>query len=614
MNGIAEAEIERDPSWLSQNRSKAALLLQGVVDRSDVYKAVEQSLEALISQNMNQIEAIVRDIRRTDVGEEVARQEEIRGRKSDDKYAEEAAKRQEERTKTREQEEKKKKREEEKQALKAEAAKKMRELEKLRSQDEKRKEREARKAAVLKDRAEQKEKLDQRRQDFEREKERDVEKLEPKDPEVPAEPQTAELPTEQELEEAALERLLREGAELAAKNSKKELDPHEETAPPHRQGSVLIPKGPAADRHKLGGKLEHSGPKLSYSSTHRGVLHIPPVKPTTPKDEIRSPFRQPSHQQERHHSTSQYEAPPSHPDRSSTSWAASPTDAEDATYTYKRSHSADYEEDYPSSSHHRDSTREDKRRHHDYEDDRDQEYYRRKERDRGTSSRYRDEDEVDDEYDDHHHHHHHHQHRRSGYYGSTGNPKSREYFDEHTGRPRARIDDPPDNIDRYVPGKGTVSSSRNRDRELDKDYGREGYLGHRNRDRERERERHRGGGGYEDRDRDRDRDRDHARDRGRERERESSNRDKDRDRDREREVYYRDRGRDRDRDRERDDYRERERERERERDEYRSSKKEYEKDREKDRDWEKEYERPSHSLRARRDPATEKIDRYGPGA
>ena len=570
-------------------------MLQGIVDRSDVYKGVEQSLETLISQNISQLEAVVREIRRADVGEEAARQEEIRGRKSDDEYAEEAARRQEERAKAREQEEKKKKREEEKEALKAEAAKKMRELEKLRSQDERRKEREARKAAILKDRAEQKEKYEQRRQEYEREKEKEEEqKYEHDDPGDPVEPPAAELPTEQELEEAALERLLREGAELAAKNNKKELDPLEETAPPHRQGSALIPKGPAADRYKLGGKPEHPGPKLSYSSTHRGVPHIPSVKPPIPQDDNRSPFRHSFHQ-ERRPSVSQHEASSGHRDRASASWAASPTDPEDSNQVYKQRQGADYEDDLPSSSHRGDSIRDDRHRHHEHEDDRDQEYYRRKERDRGTSSRYRDDVEVDDDHDDHH------RHRRSGYYGSNGNPKSREYFDEHTGRPRARIDDPPDNIDRYVPGKGTVSSSRNRDRESEKDYGRESYLSHRHRDREGHRS-----GGYEERDRDRDRDRDRVRERGRDHVRESSSRDIDRDRDRE--VYYRDR--ERERDRERDEYRERERER----DEYRSSKKDYEKDRERDRDWEKEYERSSHSHRSRRDPVPEKIDRYVPGA
>ena len=79
-------EIDREPELLSRERGKAATLIEGAADRNDVYKTVETSIETLASKHLNVIVGSVREIRRQDVGEEVAAQEERNGNKTDDDY------------------------------------------------------------------------------------------------------------------------------------------------------------------------------------------------------------------------------------------------------------------------------------------------------------------------------------------------------------------------------------------------------------------------------------------------------------------------------------------------------------------------------------------------
>ena len=149
---LAEAEIDRDPSLLSRERGKAATLMQGAVDRSDVYKSVELSLDRLLAEHLGHVEATFREIRRAEVGEEVASEEQKRGNKTDEEYAAEADSRREAREEQKRKDEARKRREEEKEALKAEEAKKKAELEKLRRREERRKEEEAKAAKRAKDR------------------------------------------------------------------------------------------------------------------------------------------------------------------------------------------------------------------------------------------------------------------------------------------------------------------------------------------------------------------------------------------------------------------------------------------------------------------------------
>lgn len=158
---------------MSRDRGKAATLMQGAVDRSDIYKSVELPLDALIEKNLSHVLKVARDIRKAEVGEELAAEEEKRGSKTDEEYAEEAAarriareqerarveeetrvkareaareqERQEARQKARQQEEDRKRREEELEKLRAEEHAKRLELEKLRAAEEKNREEQARK-------------------------------------------------------------------------------------------------------------------------------------------------------------------------------------------------------------------------------------------------------------------------------------------------------------------------------------------------------------------------------------------------------------------------------------------------------------------------------------
>ncbi|KAI4197476.1 MAG: hypothetical protein LQ346_002990 [Caloplaca aetnensis] len=141
---LADAEIDRDPSLLSRDRGKAATLMQGAVDRSDVYKTVEISLDRLISAHLNHVIEAGREIRKAEIGEEAAAEEERRGAITDEEYAKDAAIRREARERQREQDENRKRREKEKERLRAEAMKKEAELDKLRRADERRRERIAR--------------------------------------------------------------------------------------------------------------------------------------------------------------------------------------------------------------------------------------------------------------------------------------------------------------------------------------------------------------------------------------------------------------------------------------------------------------------------------------
>lgn len=147
--------------------------MQGAVDRSDIYKSVELPLDALIERNLSHVLKVGRDIRKAEAGEDLATEEEKRGSKTDEEYAEEAAtrriarerererveeeirvkareaareqERQEARQRARQQEEDRKRQEEELEKLRAEEFAKKLELEKLRAAEAKKREEEARK-------------------------------------------------------------------------------------------------------------------------------------------------------------------------------------------------------------------------------------------------------------------------------------------------------------------------------------------------------------------------------------------------------------------------------------------------------------------------------------
>ncbi|KAL9012182.1 MAG: hypothetical protein Q9173_003033 [Seirophora scorigena] len=600
LNELADAEIDRDPSLLSRDRGKAATLMQGAVDRSDIYKSVELSLDRLISKHLDHILAAGREIRKAEIGEEAAAEEEKRGNIPDETYAKDAAARRDARERQRKQEENRKRREEEKEQLRAEALKKEAELEKLRRADERRREKKAREEQLQEERKKRAEEDAARRKRDEERRIEDAEKQRasrrPRELSIPrqlptesAEPpvrrlsrsphslkeedSTASAPAVPEIDEkaieaAALEELLRESRELAAKSgSKPQVERSESHESPHWKSHMLKPRSSnmsptkSADlRQPL--RPEPIKPKLSFSATnvgrdaatqreplssHRTRSKSPASVHKHPSDyRSRSPSR--VLRDEDHHRSLARE------DRYQIKAEGTPV---------REMETAHYRRDAREPSHHshhlaREDTREKEGRRYDREDkyDRDdrskydrhdyEEHTQISTRGNHSPSRgYRDRDR--NRYNDYEHHGHRdgrdrrHDRSRSPHERSNSRyhrEESRHVRSEH--RTKSPVD-----IDRYMPGGGSSHATkdaekekyRHRDREVD--AARDERHRHRHRDAADPREeRHR------DRDRDREHDVDPREERHRDRDRD---RDRHRERERERERDGRDDGRHRDR-------------------------------------------------------------------
>ncbi len=134
-------ELERDPTLLSAGRKKSAILIEGALERSDIYQTAEAHIRELLkTQHISAIEEGVRALRVAEVGEEQAALEREKGSKTDGDYAREAAERRAERERIRHEElEKERQLEEEKYRKEKEARE-----ERRRADDERRRqEREA---------------------------------------------------------------------------------------------------------------------------------------------------------------------------------------------------------------------------------------------------------------------------------------------------------------------------------------------------------------------------------------------------------------------------------------------------------------------------------------
>ncbi|KAL3423282.1 hypothetical protein PVAG01_05029 [Phlyctema vagabunda] len=89
---VAEEELDKNTSQLLKlDRNKAALLIEGAVDRAGVYQTAEQMIDQLIDSHIADIEKGVRSLREKDIGEEAAKAEQLKGGKTDEQYAAEAA-------------------------------------------------------------------------------------------------------------------------------------------------------------------------------------------------------------------------------------------------------------------------------------------------------------------------------------------------------------------------------------------------------------------------------------------------------------------------------------------------------------------------------------------
>ncbi|KAI4214139.1 MAG: hypothetical protein LQ351_003224 [Letrouitia transgressa] len=329
INELAEAEIDRDPSLLSRERGKAAAMMQGPIDRTDIYKGIETCLERVIAKHLGFVHEAAREVRRAEIGEELAAQEEARGNKTDEEYAQEIAAIREAKEALRKQEEARKRRQEEKLRLQEEEERKRIELERLRKADLRRKqalaeqelrekERKEREEAErleeqeARERAEQQERIKRehttsnthsphhryrsRRSSLDRyDQSRETSRNRTQEAE-------SELPThhvdEKALEEAALELLLKEGRELAARSGPKvEVERSNSLEPPHRKYQALKSKSENLsprmfEDRPYAGKSEAFKPRLSYSAINTS-LASPASKEKLSKDypRTRSPER-----------------------------------------------------------------------------------------------------------------------------------------------------------------------------------------------------------------------------------------------------------------------------------------------------------------------------------
>lgn len=140
---VAIDTLENNPSLLSSTRKKSAILVEGHIERSDVYqKAEEQIRQLLLREHVGSIEGGIRELRVAEVGAEQAELEKTKGSKTDEEYAQEAAVRRNEREERRLEQERIREEERQKE-LAAENARREKERKEM---EERRAEREARKA------------------------------------------------------------------------------------------------------------------------------------------------------------------------------------------------------------------------------------------------------------------------------------------------------------------------------------------------------------------------------------------------------------------------------------------------------------------------------------
>ncbi|KAL1862376.1 hypothetical protein Plec18170_001202 [Paecilomyces lecythidis] len=312
---LAESEIEREPALLSRERGKAATLIEGAVDRSDIYKNVENAIYALTQNHLDSILSAIREIRRQEVGEEIAAQEERSGNKTDEDFALLVKEKRDERERIRQEELRKQKEiEEEKAKAKAEEQRRQREIQRRKEEEEaaKEKEREEQRRVERERMREERRRLDEERekereeryerrrreeQDRYRDRTRDRDRSRVYDRGVDRSPRQRDSrktpsPTpkqktpppvdEKSLEEAALQMLLKEGEELAAKSRQKpEFDfeeaeaienglkpvPRSPTLPPGLESEVLHTTRNVYGTEKVAGVGPGYGAHLSLRKT-----------------------------------------------------------------------------------------------------------------------------------------------------------------------------------------------------------------------------------------------------------------------------------------------------------------------------------------------------------
>ncbi len=230
----------------------------------------EADVDTYVSEMLGAAEEKLREIRRKEVGEQVASVEENNGRKGDEDYAREADARRLARLKIRREEEHKR-REKEKEEKERRVRERRRELEEKAAREKERKEQEERRRLQREARYEaEREREAERRRAYEREAESEREakrKRELREEEawprskqprreggssVSKEAEKPQLQDDKNLDEVALELLLKEGQELAAKSRpRSEVERSGSLDPPIRKSlppKSIVPRDPVAEK------------------------------------------------------------------------------------------------------------------------------------------------------------------------------------------------------------------------------------------------------------------------------------------------------------------------------------------------------------------------------
>ena len=232
-------EIERDPvKYLRPDRRMGAPLLEGAAARSDVYKMTEADIDAYIDSFLGDAERNLRDIRRTEIGDDLADAEARRGNRTDGEYAADAEIRRQKRATKHKNDEKARKKQElherkkkEFEALKKKEEELLKETERLHREQKRRAERDAWKAA-------EKEKERERIRKFNEERDKKKKEAEEQEKKLQEERELRQKERaereQKRLEEEALNLLLKEGKEMAEKTKRPELERSESMEPPPR--------------------------------------------------------------------------------------------------------------------------------------------------------------------------------------------------------------------------------------------------------------------------------------------------------------------------------------------------------------------------------------------
>lgn len=243
LRNFTGAEIEREPvKYLRPDRRLAVPLLEGAAARAEVYEKSQADVDKYIEQFLTNAEETLRDIRRKEIGEAAAADEQARGVKSEEAYAAEAEVRRKERAKKYEEEEKLRKKKEASERKKKEweaLRKKEEELKKetarLQLDAKRREEREAWKKAEKEREKERIAKFNEEREKAKKEaEEREKAAAEEREKRLRAERELMEKRNKEQLEQDALELLLSEGRAMTDRARRPELERSESMEPPPR--------------------------------------------------------------------------------------------------------------------------------------------------------------------------------------------------------------------------------------------------------------------------------------------------------------------------------------------------------------------------------------------